>query len=136
MAEIDIEKYTTDILLKNLVLIELHLAEFSNSPLFCAECLSKHYLILSGASQECIGVCYINRTDVWQRLGLWADNARAGLSSLSQEQAEKLKAEARDFRKELEELSGVVLGQRDQDNFVASKKDSEIHTNGHLSDSA
>ena len=104
MAEIDIDKYTTDITLKNLVLIELHLAEFSNSPLFCRECLEKHALIISGAASECVGVCKI-APDIWPRLAVWGDKLREALPTLTEEEAEKFKAEAREFRKELQSSS-------------------------------
>ena len=131
MTEIDIEKYTTDVGLKNLVLVELHLASFSNAPLFCAECLKKHYLILEASSEECIGVCHINKTDVWHRLATWAMKAREDLPNLTQEHADKLKAETRDFRKELEALSGVGVAIAKP---FGTAEDPEISTSGHLND--
>ena len=115
--EINIDEYTRDVLIKNLVLLELHYGEFSNAPLFCKSCVEKHLYICEAASQECIGTCKIGG-NVWHRVAKWAYNTRQELPNLTQEQADQLKAEARDFRKELEALSGQP----------------EIHTSGHLTD--
>lgn len=97
----NIDTYTTNNAIKNLALLEQHLKEFSQAPIFCAECCAKHLYLIEGLSQECIGVCELGES-VWHKLADWASKKRDEIPNLTQDGAEMMAGEARIFRKELE----------------------------------
>ena len=100
MAEVDIDTYTRKKVAEHLALVEDHLKEFGNDPLFCVECLKqKHFLALRGYQKECEGAC--SNQDIWKELYSWLDKAEKELDNLTKEKAEELASEARMIRKKV-----------------------------------
>ena len=101
---IDIEEYTKDEALKNLIAVETHLEKFGSDPIFCRECLTKHLAYLELLSEECIaGNC--NPKGFYDSMRPWAYNLRKSLDSLTSDNVKKFLKETRDFRKQVEQIS-------------------------------
>jgi len=104
----DARKYTVDEAIKNLTAIEGHalaVREFGDV-FFCLECIRKHLYSVWMLADE--GVTFFRKEpEVWRRLGGWAKTYVDRLKTEKdlETHAEDLKAEARNFRKELDEIS-------------------------------
>ena len=46
--------YTVNELEKNLALAEIHAKQFGSDPLFCSDCLRKHFIIIEGLAEEAV----------------------------------------------------------------------------------
>jgi len=117
-VEVDIEEYTNEKVRQHLLLLEEHLKDYGQSPLFCADCIrNKHILMLFGLISECKSAgCTLN--PVYKEIEEHLNSLKETLPLLTEEKAIELAEETRRLRKKLE--------------LLAEKAGEEIHSTGHI----
>lgn len=111
-----LEYYQADAIIDELIVLELHFLHIYQGRLvaFCISCLEKHFRAVRKLSNECEkGRCRPEGS--WNDISKWADGFLVKKEYLTlktgDEQAKRWSQEARDYRKQMEEIVAKYGGQ-------------------------